>query len=944
MPTVTERPAVPPGVAGDIDDRTLGVVADLAREVHAGTGTGARIGLDSKLERDIGFDSLERAELLLRLERAFGVRLPPRTLATAETPRDLVRAIEAGTPLAPGAPPAIATPLAEPVAAVPGDALTLLDVLDWHADRRPRRTHLTLLVETDAGPREVPLAYGELRDEATRVAAGLAARGVEPGDAIAIMLPTSREFFAAFFGILVAGGVPVPIYPPARRSQLEEHLRRQAGILGNCEATLLITVAEAGGFARVLRASTPSLRHIATVAELAAPAGPAPTCRPGPRDVAFLQYTSGSTGNPKGVVLTHANLLANIRAMGPAIGVTPEDVFVSWLPLYHDMGLIGAWFGTLYYGVPFVVMSPTDFLGRPESWLRAIHRYRATLSAGPNFAYEMCSTRLDAARLAGLDLSSWRIAFNGAEAVSAATLDRFAARFAACGFRAQALTPVYGLAECAVGLTFPPPGRGPLVDAVDRTRLARDGVAVPAGAQDRHPLRVVCCGRPLAGHDVRVIDPAGHELPERREGRIEFRGPSATSGYFRNPEATRKLFDGDWLDTGDLGYFAAGELYLTGRAKDLIIRGGQHIHPQEAETAVGAIAGVRKGCVTVFGVPDRGTGTERVIVMAETRETDPGRVEQLRRAIADQMATLHGAPPDDIVLAPPHTVLKTSSGKLRRAACRELYERGMTGAGPRALWRQTLQLAWAGLAGTARRGAARVADFAFGLYAWFLLVPLALAALLLTAALPTLRLRRRAARGLARAFLAASGLPVRVTGAEHFPRAGPLIVVANHASYLDGIVLTAILPARCRFVAKRELEANAATRLLLRGIGTQFVERFDVEGSVDAGRELAALAATGESLAFFPEGTFRREPGLLPFHMGAFVAAAATGTPIVPVALRGMRSVLRDGQWLPRRVIVQVAVNPPVAPDGRDWSAAVRLRDRAREAILAGCGEADRPR
>jgi 1-acyl-sn-glycerol-3-phosphate acyltransferase len=622
----------------------------------------------------------------------------------------------------------------------------------------------------------------------------------------------------------------------------------------------------------------------------------------------------------------------------------PTDVFVSWLPLYQDMGLIGAWFGTLYYGIPLVVMPPTDFLGRPEAWLRAIHRYRGSLSAGPNFAYEMCAARLDPARLSGLDLSTWRIAFNGAEAVSPATLDRFADRFAPCGFAARAHTPVYGLAECAVGLTFPPPGRGPLVDRVDRARLAQTGVARPADAHDRNPLRVVSCGLPLKGHEVRVVDAAGRELPERHEGRVEFRGPSATSGYFRNPEATRRLFDGDWLDTGDLGYFAAGELYLTGRAKDLIIRGGQHIHPQEAEAAIGAIPGIRKGCVTVFGVPDRDSGTERVVVVAETRETDRDRREGLRRIVAERMAVLHGAPPDDVVLAPPHTILKTSSGKLRRAACRELYEHGMTAGGPAAQWRQALRLAGTGAAGTARRWLARTTGIAYGLYAWALLLPLGLCTLLLAIALPKLAWRRRAARSLARTLVAASGLPVQVAGSENVPAAGPIIVAANHASYLDGIVLTALLPVRCAFVAKRELAANPLARLLLRGIGTRFVERFDVEGSVEAGREMETLAARGESLAFFPEGTFRREPGLRPFHLGAFVAAATAGTPVVPVTLRGMRAVLRDGQWLPRRAIVQVVIDRPVAPDGHDWAAAVRLRDRTRAVILAACGEPDRGR
>jgi acyl-CoA synthetase (AMP-forming)/AMP-acid ligase II/acyl carrier protein len=437
-------------------DLVLQIIAGLARETRAAGGDAPLVRLDSTLERDLGFDSLERAELLLRLERAFRVRLPARTLVDAETPRDLVRAVLAGSAHAPAAALALVAPVQEPTAAIAEHAQTLVEVLEWHARTHAQRRHLTLLAETDAGPVERTLTYGELHEDALRVANGLAALGLERGDAVVIMLPTSLEFFAAFFGIMLAGGVPVPIYPPARRSQLEEHFRRQSRIVANALATMLITVPEARAVALLLRAATPSIRQIVSVPELRESPAQAPQGSPGARDIAFLQYTSGSTGQPKGVVLTHANVLANIRAIGHALGVMPSDVFVSWLPLYHDMGLIGAWLGTLYFAVPFVVMPPTDFLGRPASWLWAMHRHRGTLSAGPNFAYEMCATRIDPQGQAGLDLSSWRVAFNGSEPVSADTIARFNERFAACGFDARAQMPVYGLAESAVALTFPP--------------------------------------------------------------------------------------------------------------------------------------------------------------------------------------------------------------------------------------------------------------------------------------------------------------------------------------------------------------------------------------------------------------------------------------------------------------------------------------------------------
>ena len=422
-------------------------------------------------------------------------------------------------------------------------------------------------------------------------------------------------------------------------------------------------------------------------------------------------------------MLTHANLLANIRAMAQAVDASSRDVFVSWLPLYHDMGLIGAWLGSLYAGFPLVVMSPMTFLARPERWLWAIHRFRGTLSAAPNFAYELCLKRIDEAQLAGLDLSSWRMAFDGAEAVSPDTITRFTERFARYGFRSSVMTPVYGLAESSVGLLFPPRGRGPLIDRVRREPFVVQGKAIPTGADDINPLRFVACGRPIAGHEVRIVDETGLEVGERVEGHLEFKGPSATSGYYRNPEQTKRLFRGEWLDTGDRAYMAEGEVYVTGRVKDIIIRGGRHIYPDEIEEAVGALPGVRKGCVAAFGSPDPGSGTERLVVLAETRETGDAAREALREAISRATIDRLGEPPDEIVLAPPHSVLKTSSGKIRRSATKDLYLRGQLGRPPRTRLLSKLRLGTAAAGEVLRVVGRRVGRVLYALRLLFTLVP-----------------------------------------------------------------------------------------------------------------------------------------------------------------------------------------------------------------------------
>ncbi len=925
----------------DFASLVIAAATDLARELRAGGAPLAAITLDSDLEHDLGLDSLERAELMRRLEATSGLVLPPHTLSSADTLRDLVRALAVARPggMVAIREPAVAAPPS--AASVPEAAQTLDEVLRWHAQRQPERTHLTLLTETEAGPREERLAFGQLAAQADRIAAGLAEHDIAPGDRVAIMLPTSREFFTVFFGILRAGAVPVPIYPPARRSQLEEHVRRQTGILDNCGARMLVTVPEARAVAWLLRASVSSLVETCCPADLETAQTAVQARRASAGDTAFLQYTSGSTGAPKGVILSHADVLANIRAMVRALAVQPSDVFLSWLPLYHDMGLVGAWLGSLYFGIPLIVMPPTDFLARPVRWLQAITRYRATLSAGPNFAYEICATRIPNDALEGLDLSSWRVAFNGAEPVVADTLARFAARFAPCGFRAAAQLPVYGLAEAAVGLAFPPVGRGPRVDVVDRAVLARSGQAIACGTTDERAISIVSCGCPLPGYSLRIVDGAGRERAEREEGRVEFRGPSATRGYFRNPDATRRLFDGDWLDTGDLGYFAAGELYLTGRAKDVIIRAGQHLHPQDAEAGLGEIPGVRKGCVCVFGVPDPAGGTEKLVVLAETRERDRARLETLRATIVERATVLLGAPPDDIVLAPPHTVLKTSSGKIRRAACSELYRHGMRRADRKAVWLQLARLTGAGAARGTRHALGQVRELAFAAYAWSLVAVLGALAIAIVVAVPRMSSRIRAVKAIARNFVRLAGVPVQVIGGEHLLAAKPIVVVANHASYVDAIVLFTVLPAECRFVAKRELRRHLPLRLLLEGVGTRFVERFDIEQSVAAAHALAGEARRGESLVFFPEGTFTRETGLRPFHVGAFLAAAAAHAPVIPVALRGTRVVLRAGRWRPRRSPIIVVILPPIAPDGSDWAAALRLRDRSRRDLVAACGEPD---
>src|ERR1700681_3573918 len=428
-------------------------------------------------------------------------------------------------------------------------------------------------------------------------------RGVSAGSRVALMLPTSRAFFVSYAGILLAGAIPVPIYPPFRADRIEEYAARQTAILNNAGVMLLLTFRRAEAVAKLLKPRVASLTAVADAEKLIEAADKAPLPSPGARplhlsgmrirkgsDIALLQYTSGSTGDPKGVMLTHANLLANMRAIAQATQLGPEDVGISWLPLYHDMGLIGAWLTLLMHGVPLVVMSPLAFLTRPERWLHAMSKHRGTITAAPNFAYELCVRKISDKALEGVDLSSMRVMMNGAEPVNPETLERFANRFTKYGFRREAMLPVYGLAEASLGVTFPPMDRLPRGGRVEREAFTGQGRAVPAMEGDETAIVFVSSGRSFPGHDVMIVDEHGNEVAERTEGFLWFSGPSGTSGYFENPEATAQLMpqgpaqrEGEypWLNSGGRAYQVDGEIFITGRVKDIIIKGGRNLYPHE---------------------------------------------------------------------------------------------------------------------------------------------------------------------------------------------------------------------------------------------------------------------------------------------------------------------------------------------------------------------------
>ncbi len=564
----------------------------------------------------------------------------------------------------------------------PTPARTLLDLLDRAGDVEDRG--LTLL---DRREQPTFLSWRRVAEGAQKTATALGALGVGAGERVALVYPTAPEFFDAFFGILAAGAVPVPLYPPVRLGRLAEYHRRTARMIQAAGARLVLAdrrvrrlLGEAVERARPAR----GCRTLEGLPRLAA-AGAAPT-RPAASDLALVQFSSGTTVDPKPVALSHRAILAQVAILN---GLWPEadDVVpsgASWLPLYHDMGLIGCVFPALALATDLTLLGPEVFVTRPAAWLRAISRSRAMVSPAPNFGYGLCVEKIRDEELDGVDLSSWRVALNGAEAVSARTLRAFAERFRRWGFRAEALTPVYGLSEAALAVTFAPLGRSFAAVHFERPSLEPGETAreAPAAAADGAPdpgrgRELVSVGSPLPGFELEVRDDRRRPLTAGTVGRIWIRGPSIMEGYLGRPRATARALVGGWLDTGDLGFLSGGELYLTGRAKDLVILRGRNYGPEEIEAAACAAPGSRSGCaVAASYLPEEAEQEELlVLVEADRRAPEPER-RALPAAVREAVLAGTGLAPSRVAVLAPGTLPRTSSGKLRRGEALRLWLAG----------------------------------------------------------------------------------------------------------------------------------------------------------------------------------------------------------------------------------------------------------------------------
>jgi fatty-acyl-CoA synthase len=564
--------------------------------------------------------------------------------------------------------PAGATPTTDELPRRVADFDTLAEALDYAArGRRGMNFHDARGMLVRAYP------YSELREDALANARRFLALGVEPGDRIALIAETGAGFAAAFFGAVYAGGLPVPLPLPTSfggRSAYVDQLKVQ---LGSCDPSLLLFPPEISEMTRQAGGSIRSLDW----AELAAvPQSDSKLPEAHPDAIAYLQYSSGSTRFPHGVAITHRALLHNLRAHGIGLRVGDEDRCVSWLPWYHDMGLVGCVLSTIALQVSVDYLKTEDFARRPLAWLEMITRNPGyTVSYSPTFGYDICARRMSSQTRAEdrFDLSRWRVAGNGADMIRPDVMQAFVDAFAGAGFNASAFCPSYGLAEATLAVSLMPPGEGIRIELVEETELS--GADSAGDERPRRYRAIVNCGKPVHGMEVEVRGEDGRPLGDRSIGRIFVRGGAVMVGYFRDEESTAACLSADgWLDTGDMGYMSNGYIFIVGRAKDMIIINGRNYWPQDIEWAVEQLPGFKSGDIAAFAVTAP-SGEETPAVLVHCRVSDPEERGRLRDDIRERIHAITGITPV-VELVPPRTLPRTSSGKLSRTKARSLYLSG----------------------------------------------------------------------------------------------------------------------------------------------------------------------------------------------------------------------------------------------------------------------------
>lgn len=553
---------------------------------------------------------------------------------------------------------------------------TLADALEGSAKSSPTRGYR--FVRNDKFENDFH-SFVSLEEQTRKIAGALQELGLRKGDRLALILPDNDQFVLTFLAALRGGIVPVPIYPPTGLGQLSGYVDNTRHIVRQSGAKALITAPVIKPLLGSVQAESPALTEVTTFANLRESNATFAPASVEASDPAFIQFTSGSTSRPKGVVLTHANLLANIRnIVVEGLRADPEvDAGFAWLPLFHDMGLIGFVLAPVVHGIEVTFLSPMLFLKRPSIWVRGMSRYRSAITFGPNFAYALSVKRVRDKEIEGIDLSKWRVAGCGAEPIRAETLEAFAEHYAPYGFKKESFYPAYGLAESTLAVSF---SRGVPTDRVKAPVLWAQDEAVPCSESDPDALRIVSCGPAFEGHQAAIFalddEKCERPLPDRKVGEIRLKGPSVSPGYYEAPDLTEKAFVDGWFKTGDLGYLVDGNIHICGRSKEVVIVNGRNFYPQDIEWEASQVEGVRKGNVIAFGTGGDDGEREAVAVAFETAVTDEAEQERMVKEIRGRVQEVIGLMLDDVVPLAAGVLPKTSSGKLQRTKTRDLYESG----------------------------------------------------------------------------------------------------------------------------------------------------------------------------------------------------------------------------------------------------------------------------
>lgn len=556
---------------------------------------------------------------------------------------------------------------------------TFSHLLQQHYQNTPDRTAIVL---QHAGRPDLPLTYRDFLHGANGFARTYAALGVQPGEVVVLILQHGADLVHAFWGAVLHGAVP-SIMPFLTEKLAPERYRADlAALVKIIQPVAIVTYPDFAGEVRAALQTCDSVRSVLVTDSIQPPAAPDFSSLMGLRravdDIVLLQHSSGTTGLQKGVALSHRAVLNQLAAYSAAIQLNPsQDVIVSWLPLYHDMGLIASFILPILYGVPLVLMSPFDWVRAPQRLLQAVSHYRGTLTWLPNFAYNFCAHKIRERHLEGVDLSSWRMVINCSEPVRWESHQMFIEKFQPFGLNPLALQTSYAMAENVFGVTQSPPGQPPVVDEIDREVFMTHRQALPK-ADGRPAMRMMSSGVPLPNTRIRILDEHGQDLPERMVGEIALQSDCMLTGYYNRPDATAAALRDGWYLTGDYGYIAAGQVYVSGRKKDMIIVGGKNVYPQDIESLAGEVPGVHPGRVVAFGVFDEEIGTEDVVVIAETDAEAPDQRQQIADAIRRHVTQNSVIALRYVHVVGPRWIVKTSSGKIARAANKEKFLREMS--------------------------------------------------------------------------------------------------------------------------------------------------------------------------------------------------------------------------------------------------------------------------